>query len=53
MVHVRMRHNDVTHSASLLVCQSNRDTAGVDSDAVVNQKTGQTLFQSRASLLVE
>jgi len=42
---VRMRDDDVSDFAALFVGQRNGDTAGVDGNAVVYQKTSQTLLQ--------
>src|SRR6185503_12764406 len=45
VVHVRMRDDDVFDFGALLVGQRNGDATGVDGDAVVYQKTSQTLLQ--------
>ncbi len=36
MIHVWVRHDDVTHGAALRVGESERETAGVNGDAVIN-----------------
>ena len=53
VVHVRMRHDDVSDCVALLVVQSNRDTAGVNRHAVVDDKTCQALLKGRHSLSVK
>jgi hypothetical protein len=39
-----MGHNDVAHLFTLFSSRSEREAAGVDSDTLVDQKAGQTLF---------
>src|SRR6185369_1310633 len=53
VVHVRMRHDDVSDGIALLAVQSNRDTAGVNRHAVVDDKTCQALLKGRYSLRVK
>src|SRR5215211_8895723 len=53
VVHVRMRHDYVSDFGALLVVQSDGDTAGVNRNAVVDDKTCQALLKGRHSLSVE
>jgi hypothetical protein len=48
-----MRDDYVSDFGSLLAVQSNRDTAGVNRHAVVDDKTCQALLKGRYSLSVK
>ncbi len=53
MIHVRVRDDDVANSIALRVRERNRDTTGVNSHAVINEKAGQALFRAGLPLLIE
>jgi len=53
VVHVRMRHDDVSDFRPLLAIRSDGDTASVNRHAVVDDKTCQALLKGRHSLSVE
>jgi hypothetical protein len=39
-----MRHNDGAHFFPVFSSRSEREAAGVDSNTLIDKKTGQTLF---------
>jgi hypothetical protein len=47
-----MRDNDVAHLFTLFTTRSQRNTTGVNRNALVDKKTGQTLFGSCVALTV-
>ena len=53
MVHVRMRHDHVADRAALIFSEGETDAAGIDADAVIDQKAGQTLRQAGAPVGIE
>ena len=53
MVHMRMRHDDVANLLTLLAGGSQREAAGVNGNALVNQKAGQTLFGGCVTLTIK
>jgi hypothetical protein len=53
MVHVGMRDNDVAHLLTLFTGRGQRNAAGVNRNAPVDKKTGQTLFGSCVALTVK
>jgi hypothetical protein len=53
MVHVRMSDDDVSDFVALLVVERDRDAAGVNRHAIVDQKTSQTLVQSGNTLVIK
>ena len=53
MVHVRVSDDYVSHSGSLFVRKSHRDTAGIDGDTVVDEETSQSLFEGCVTLGVK
>jgi hypothetical protein len=48
-----MSNDNVSDFEPLLVSQGNRDTAGVNGHAIVDQKTGQTLLKGRYAVGVK
>src|SRR3954454_25179868 len=53
VVHVRMRDNHVPHRLALGFRKSNPKTAGIDRDAVIDEKACQALRRSRAAAGIE
>jgi len=53
MVHVWMRDYDIAHSAALRVAECNGDAAGIHGYSIIDEETGQALFQSGASLFIK
>jgi len=48
-----MRDYDVADPGPLLVCQSNRETPGVDRDTVVDKEAGQALIERCLAFVVK
>src|SRR5437764_11556666 len=53
MIHVRMGHDHIKHRAALRFSQGNANAAGIDCDAIVDEKAGQALLNSGAPFGVE
>ena len=53
MVHVRMRHDHVADGAALIFVESETDAAGIDADAVIDQKASQTLRRAGTPVGIE
>jgi hypothetical protein len=48
-----MRHNYVADLSALLASYRKRDTAGINGNTFVNEKTGQTLFGGCVALTIK
>jgi hypothetical protein len=53
MIHVRVSDNDVAHAALLRIAKRNANAARIDGDAVVDDKAGKTLRETRAAMGIE
>jgi hypothetical protein len=53
MIHVKMSNDDVSHGLTLCVTQSDRNAAGVDGHAIVNQIASETLVQGRLTIAIK
>jgi hypothetical protein len=48
-----MRDDDVADFAALLVIERDRNAAGVDGNTIIDEETGQTLFQGCFALVIK
>ena len=53
MIHVRVSDDDVAHAALLRIAERNANAARIDGDAVVDDKAGKTLRETRAAMGIE
>ena len=53
MIHVRMRDDNVSHFLALFSTECQRNTARVNRDTFVDQKTSQTLLRGCVAVAVK